>query len=58
MKDQVDTSLPLTHYPILAPTPYQLGFRFQVQRDLFNKGLAVIRRSGEYLAVEQRYSEY
>lgn len=58
VKDQVDVSQPLTYYPILPPTPYQLGFRFQLQRDLFNKGLAAIRRSGEYLAVEQRYSEY
>lgn len=58
VKDQVDTSLPLTHYPILPPTPYQLGFRFQVQRDLFNKGLAVIRRSGEYETIERRYAEY
>lgn len=56
--DQVDVSQPLRQYPILAPTPYQLGFRFQLQRDRFNKGLAAIRRSGEYQTIERRYAQY
>ena len=56
--DQVDVSQPLTQYPILAPTPYQLGFRFQSPRDQFNRGLAAIRRSGEYETIERRYAQY
>ena len=55
---QVDVSQPLTWYPLFAPTPYQVGFRLQSQRDRFNKGLAAIRASGEYGAIERRYAMY
>ncbi|MNF78533.1 Bacterial extracellular solute-binding protein, family 3 [compost metagenome] len=56
--DQVDVSQPLTEYLIFAPTPYQVGFRREVQRDRFNRGLAAIRASGEYRAIERRYAMY
>ena len=56
--DQVDVSQPLTEYLIFAPTPYQVGFRHQAQRDRFNRGLAAIRASGEYRAIERRYAMY
>lgn len=55
---QVDVSQPLTWYPLFAPTPYQVGFRLQSQRDRFNEGLASIRASGEYSAIERRYAMY
>ncbi|MET1079039.1 MAG: transporter substrate-binding domain-containing protein [Pseudomonas sp.] len=53
---QVDIHQPLSRFAIFEPTPYRLGFRFQIQRDLFNRGLAKIRRSGEYEAIERRYA--
>lgn len=56
--DQVDITQPLTWYPVFPPTAYKMGFRFQIQRDQFNLGLAAIRRSGEYAEIEQVYAEY
>jgi polar amino acid transport system substrate-binding protein len=56
--DQVDISQPLTWYLLFPPTGYQIGFRFQTQRDQFNLGLAAIRRSGEYEAIERKYADY
>lgn len=56
--DQVDVSQPLAEYPIFVPTPYQVGFRREAQRDRFNRGLAAIRASGEYRAIERRYAMY
>lgn len=55
---QVDVSQPLTWYPLFAPTPYQVGFRLQAQRDQFNRGLTAIRVSGEYTAIERKYAIY
>lgn len=56
--DQVDISQPLTWYELFPPTPYQVGFRLEVQRDFFNRGLAAIRQSGEYAAIEHKYADY
>jgi polar amino acid transport system substrate-binding protein len=56
--DVVDITQPLTWYPLFPPTPYKVGFRFQIQRDQFNQGLAAIRRSGEYEAIERKYADY
>ncbi|MGY4534317.1 polar amino acid transport system substrate-binding protein [Pseudomonas sp. TE3786] len=56
--DQVDITQPLTWYPLFPSTGYQVGFRFQIQRDQFNLGLAAIRRSGEYEEIERRYADY
>lgn len=56
--DQVDISQPLTFYPLFAPTPYRVGFHSQNLRDRFNKGLAALRESGEYAAIERKYEMY
>lgn len=56
--DQVDTMQPITLYPLFPPTPYSVGFRQPLQRDRFDRGLAAIRASGEYLRIEQRYADY
>lgn len=56
--DQVDITQPLAWYPLFPPTGYRMGFRFQTQRDEFNHGLAAIRRSGEYEAIERKYADY
>ncbi len=56
--DQVDVTQPLSWYPLFPPTAYKMGFRFQIQRDQFNLGLAAIRRSGEYTEIERRYADY
>lgn len=56
--DQVDITQPVTWYPMFPPTPYKLGFRYQIQRDQFNRGLAAIRRSGEYAEIERKYADY
>lgn len=58
VQDQVDTTQGVTWYPLFAPTAYRLGFRFQIQRDMFNRGLSAIRETGEYAAIEARYAEY
>jgi polar amino acid transport system substrate-binding protein len=55
---QVDVSQPLAQYSIFAPTPYQVGFRREAQRNRFNQGLAEIRANGEYRAIERRYAMY
>ena len=54
---QVDTSQPLTWYMLLPATPYSVGFRQAAPRELFNQGLKVLRESGDYLRIEQRYVE-
>lgn len=56
--DQVDTQQPLTLYPLFPPTPYSVGFRLPLQRERFDRGLAAIRASGEYLQIERRYADY
>lgn len=56
--DQVDVGQPLAEYPLFPPTPYQVGFRQQDQRDRFDRGLAAIRASGEYRAIERKYAMY
>lgn len=56
--DQVDTSQPITWYFIFPPTAYSVGFRQDAQRQRFDRGLAAIRASGEYLRIEQRYADY
>jgi polar amino acid transport system substrate-binding protein len=55
---QVDVTQPLTLYPILAASDYQLGCRQQVHCQRFSQGLAAIRQSGEYTAIERRYAMY
>lgn len=56
--DQVDIRQPITWYFIFPPTAYSVGFRQEAQRDRFDRGLAAIRASGEYLQIEQRYADY
>lgn len=56
--DQVDVSQPLTEYSVFPPTPYQVGFAREVQRELFDRGLAAIRASGEYGSIERNYRMY
>lgn len=53
--DQVDVTQPLTWYEIFPPTPYRVGFRLDEQRRRFNEGLRLLRESGEYQRIEQRY---
>lgn len=55
---QVDVSQPLTLFPIFAPTDYRLGCRQQADCERLNQGLAAIRESGEYTAIERRYAMY
>ncbi len=55
---QVDVSQPLTIYPLFPPTAYRLGCSRAADCQRFNLGLAAIRKSGEYAAIEQRYAEY
>jgi polar amino acid transport system substrate-binding protein len=56
--DQVDVSQPLTIYPLFAPTPYSVGFLSASLRDRFDKGLATLHASGQYLAIERKYEIY
>jgi polar amino acid transport system substrate-binding protein len=56
--DQVDVSQPLAEYPVFPPTPYQVGFAQKRSRDLFDRGLAALRASGEYSAIERNYAMY
>ncbi|WP_089085467.1 substrate-binding periplasmic protein [Aquitalea magnusonii] len=46
---------PITVYPLFAPTPYQMAFRHQWQRDNFDRGLQLLRQSGGYHEIETRY---
>jgi polar amino acid transport system substrate-binding protein len=45
----------VTVYQLFAPTPYQMAFRYQWQRDNFDRGLALLRQSGAYREIEARY---
>jgi len=56
--DQVDTSQPVTQYLLFPPTAYSVGFRLAEQAERFDRGLALIRASGQYLRIEQRYADY
>jgi polar amino acid transport system substrate-binding protein len=56
--EQVDTTQAVTQYTLFPPTAYSVGFRLPEQRERFNRGLAAIRASGEYLRIEQRYADY
>ncbi len=56
--EQVDTTQPVTLYMLFPPTAYSVGFRLKEQRERFDRGLAAIRASGEYLQIEQRYADY
>lgn len=53
--EQVDTSQPLTWYPLFPPTDYQMGFQDAETRDRFDAGLARLRASGEYQRILDRY---
>nr|WP_241519863.1 transporter substrate-binding domain-containing protein [Pseudomonas toyotomiensis] len=53
--DQVDVTQPLAWFDIFPPTPYRVGFRRDEQRRRFDEGLRMLRESGEYLRIEQRY---
>ncbi|WP_339079752.1 transporter substrate-binding domain-containing protein [Pseudomonas sp. TMP9] len=53
---QVDVTQALILYPIFAATDYKLGCRQQADCVRFNQGLAAIRLSGEYTAIERRYA--
>lgn len=54
-KGQVDGSAPLRWYRLFPPTPYVAAFRHAADRDAFDRGLAILRRSGEYAAIHRRY---
>ena len=54
--NQVDASQPITEYRIFAESIFQLGMSDQKLRDRFDQGLALIRASGEYAEIEQRYA--
>ena len=45
----------LTVYPLFPATPYQMAFRYQWQRDNFDRGLEMLRKSGAYREIEARY---
>jgi polar amino acid transport system substrate-binding protein len=53
--DQVDVTQPLAWFDIFPPTPYRVGFRRDEQRRRFDEGLRMLRESGEYQRIEQRY---
>ncbi|MFV9682268.1 substrate-binding periplasmic protein [Pseudomonas sp. NY15367] len=53
--DQVDIHQPLAWFEIFPPTPYRVGFRLDEQRRRFDEGLRMLRESGEYRRIEQRY---
>lgn len=53
--DQVDVSQPLAWFELFAATPYGVGFRRDDQRQRFDVGLRMLRESGEYRRIEQRY---
>jgi len=53
--DQVDVNQPLAWFELFPPTQYRLGFRLQEHRRRFDEGLRMLRESGEYQRIEQRY---
>lgn len=55
---QVDVTQPLTLYPLFEATAYKLGCLLKTQCEQFNRGLALLRQSGEYAAIERRYAVY
>jgi len=52
---QVDVSQPITIYPIFPVTDYKIGCLKQSDCERFSKGLALLRSSGDYALIEQRY---
>lgn len=46
---------PVTVYRLFPVTPYQMAFRYQWQRDNFDRGLELLRKSGGYHEIESRY---
>jgi len=54
----LDAKQPVTVYRLFAATPYQMAFRYQWQRDSFDRGLALLRKSGGYREIEARYDNY
>ena len=55
VNDQVDVTQPLAWFEIFPPTPYSVGFRRDEQRRRFDEGLRLLRESGEYQRIKQRY---
>jgi polar amino acid transport system substrate-binding protein len=55
VNDQVDITQSLDWFDIFPPTPYRLGFRQDEQRLRFDEGLRMLRESGDYQRIEQRY---
>lgn len=55
VNDQVDITQSLDRFDIFPPTPYRLGFRQDEQRLRFDEGLRMLRESGDYQRIEQRY---
>ena len=53
---QVDVSQALDIFPIFPPTDYQLGCIVEADCLRFSQGLAALRESGEYAAIERRYA--
>lgn len=53
---QVDVSQPLDVFSIFPATDYKLGCIHEAHCQRFNRGLASIRESGDYAAIERRYA--
>lgn len=53
---QVDVSQPLDVFTIFPATDYKLGCILEADCQRFNRGLASIRESGAYAAIERRYA--
>lgn len=52
---KVDTSAEITLFPVFPPTQYKTGFTSEKIRDNFNRGLAALKKSGEYDRIIKRY---
>ncbi len=51
----IDTHGRVAYHDIFPPTPYKVAFASETVRDAFNRGLAKLRKSGEYERIFERY---
>lgn len=54
--DAISLDQRMAFHPIFSAAPRHVGFRDDTMRDLFNKGLAILKKSGAVAAIEKRYS--
>lgn len=52
---RVDTSKPITFHNVFKPTPYRVAFIDKKVRDDFNEGLTILRRTGRYDQIVEKY---